>query len=41
MASALPSFTPAHIATCRRKSDPQNGTHGPPEQAARAYSKGR
>ena len=29
-ASALPSFGPAHIATCRRKSGPQNGTHGPP-----------
>ena len=29
-ASALPSFTTAHIATCRRNSSPQNGTHGPP-----------
>ena len=29
-ASALPSFASAHIATYRRKSDPQNGTYGPP-----------
>lgn len=29
-ASALPSLASAHIATYRRKSDPQNGTHGPP-----------
>lgn len=36
-----PLFCAGHIATCRRKSGPQNGTHGPPERAARAYSKGK
>lgn len=36
-----PLFSLGHIATCRRKSGPQNGTHGPPERAARAYSKDR
>ena len=36
-----PLLISRHIAICRNKSGPKNGTCGPPERAARAYSKDR